>query len=369
MLKKIFITLLITAAVLTVTGSAVMLHPKFGKFPSGQRLERIKNSPNYKDGGFQNLSETPQLTGDISFPELMFKFLFSKTPDKTPERAFNFTKTSLHNIPRNEDVYIWMGHSSYYLQIEGKKILIDPVLSGFASPFSFTTKAFKGADIYKPEDIPEIDYLIITHDHWDHLDYGTIKAIKPKIKHIVTGLGTGAHLEHWDFKSEKITELDWNENVTFSDNFRFTALPARHFSGRTFKRNQAIWASFMVEAPQSKIYIGGDSGYDTHFSKIGDKFGAIDLAILENGQYGENWKFIHMMPEEVLEAGKALKAKQIAPVHNSKFSLSHHAWNEPMKRIVKANATEKLLLLMPKIGEKTYWRETKVYPQWWEDYD
>ena len=368
-LKRILLTILILVGIVTVSAFFIMKQKKFGKAPAGERLERIKKSPHYKNGRFDNLNKTPQLAEDTSMPEVMFRFLFGKTVNKIPSKAFHFEKTDLKNLDQNENLYVWMGHSSYFIQLDGKKILVDPVLSGYASPFSFTTKAFNGSDLYKPEDIPELDYLVITHDHWDHLDYQTVLQLFPRTKKIITGLGTGEHLEFWGYNPKNLVELDWFESADLDSGFKVTAEPARHFSGRGLKRDQAIWASFVFESPTQKIYIGGDSGYDTYFKKIGEEYGSIDLAILENGQYNKDWRFIHFLPGENITAMKDLNAKRMIPVHNSKFALAAHSWNEPLQKMAELN-TENLRILYPKIGEKVNWTDDeKVYEKWWEDYD
>lgn len=347
-----------------------MQHPKFGKAPSGERLERIKKSPHYKNGKFDNLHFTPQLAEDTSMPKVMFRFLFGKKEKNSPQQKFSFTKTDLQSLSPGENVYVWMGHSSYFIQIDGKKILVDPVFSGNASPVTFTTKAFPGSDLYTTDDIPELDYLIISHDHWDHLDYETVKKLNPKVKRVITGLGTGEHLEYWNYDPTKIIELDWGENFDLDNGFKVYAETARHFSGRTFKRNEAIWASFVFETPRRKIYIGGDSGFDDHFEKIGTQYGGFDLAILENGQYNKDWRYIHMMPEEFLVAAKNLKTKRVIAVHNSKFALALHDWKEPMEKITTLNEKENLRLITPKIGEKVNWEDDeKRYEKWWRQYE
>lgn len=343
-------------------------HPQFGKAPSGERLERILKSPHYKNGRFDNLNSMPQLAEDTSMPEVMFRFLFGKFPNKIPQRPFNFEKTDLKSLDPNENAFIWMGHSSYFLQIDGKKILVDPVFSGNASPFSFTTKAFEGTDLYTTNDFPELDYLIITHDHWDHLDYETVLKLFPKTKKIITGLGTGEHLEYWGYNPKNMVELDWFESSDLGEGFKVTAEPARHFSGRGLKRDQAIWASFVFETPNQRVYIGGDSGYDNHFKKIGEKYGSFDLAILENGQYNKDWRYIHMMPGDHIKAMEDLNAKRMIPVHNSKFALATHPWKEPLEKIMELN-TENKRILTPKIGEKTdYLNDDENYEQWWKSY-
>ena len=287
-----------------------MQQPQFGKLPEGERLERIKKSPNYRDGAFQNQSPTKIMSEGVSFFTIMKESLFEKSKRVKPVDEIPSVKTDLLHLDKNEDLLVWLGHSSYFMQIDGKKMLVDPVLSGYASPLSFSIKAFKGTNNYTPEDFPEIDYLFISHDHWDHLDYNAIKKLKPKIKKVICGLGTGAHFESWYFPKEMIIEKDWNEEEILEPGFMVYTAPARHFSGRGFKRNQALWISFVLQTPTMKIYIGGDSGYDKHFAEIGKTFGPFDLAIIENGQYNKNWKHVHLLPEEIVQVANDLSAKQ-----------------------------------------------------------
>lgn len=367
-LKKMIVTISLLIAVIAIGTYVFMQGKQFGKQPSGKRLERILKSPHYKDGKFQNLSPTPQLAEDTSMPKVLYDFFFTKVEDATPKKKFSFSKTDLLHLEPQENFYVWMGHSSYFMQVDGKKILVDPVFSGSVSPLKFTNKAFAGTDIYTTDDIPELDYLIITHDHWDHLDYETVTKLLPKVKQVITGLGTGEHLEYWGFNPDKIIELDWFERTDLGNGFRINAEPARHFTGRGFKRDQAIWASFVLETPNSKIYIGGDSGYDAHFKRIGEKYGRIDLAILETGQYNPAWRYIHMLPGEQLQAMKDLQAERMIAVHHSKFKLALHPWYEPMEKLHALNK-EKLRVITPAIGEKVYWQDDeKVYPKWWEEY-
>lgn len=298
----------------------------------------------------------------------MKDFFFTKKERLKPIDSLPSIKTDLFNIPKEQNVFVWFGHSSYFLQVDGKKFLIDPVFSGNASPIPGTMKSFKGADIYTPDDIPEIDYLIITHDHWDHLDYETIIALKPKIDKIICGLGVGSHLRYWGFKNE-IFETDWYDQTNFGDGFTITTTPARHFSGRTFKRNQSLWASFVLNTPSKKIFIGGDSGYDTHFAKIGNLYGPFDLAILENGQYNWKWKYIHTLPEETVKAAKGLKAKSFIPVHSSKFALAMHSWDTPLKEVNSISKKENLNIITPLIGQSVLIDSILLkgnYEEWWK---
>lgn len=343
-----------------------MQQPKFGKRPAGERLERMINSPNYKNGQFQNLSKTPALTEGVSYYAVIKEFFFTKKKRKIPASMLPSKKTDLKNLNPDENVLVWFGHSTYFMQIDGKKILVDPVLSGQASPVKFTTKSFKGSDVFIADEIPEIDYLFITHDHWDHLDYETILKLRAKVKKVITGLGVGAHLEHWGYDKNIIFETDWNEELKLDDGFVVNTAPARHFSGRGFKRNGTLWLSFILRTPGMKIYIGGDSGYDNHFTEIGKQYGPFDLAILENGQYDKSWKYIHMMPEEAVQAAKDLNAKLLLPVHWSKFSLSNHEWDDPIIRLVKEANRKNMPLLHPSIGEKINLKDPVNNFAWWE---
>jgi len=359
--------ILLSILVLISGATAIILNQaKFGKMPSGKRLERIKKSQNYNNGSFQNQSPTSVMSEGVSYIDIITEFFFSKKQRVTPIDILPSIKTDLLHLGKNEDVLVWFGHSSYFMQIDGKRILVDPVLSGSASPFSFSVKAFKGTDRYTTEDIPDIDYLIISHDHWDHLDYEVIKELKPKIKTVICSLGTGENFEYWDYNPDNIIELDWYEQVTLDSGFVVDATPARHFSGRGFKRNQTLWNSFVLQTPTMKIFIGGDSGYDKHFAEIGKSFGPFDLAILENGQYDKNWKYIHMLPDDLMKAFNDLNAKCLFPVHSSKFALGNHAWDEPL---IKASANckeQNISLLTPMIGEQVNLKDsTQKFSEWW----
>jgi len=339
----------------------VML-PKFGKLPEGERKARIEKSPNYKNGAFGNLNDTPQMTG--GFLKIMKDMFNAK--NRRPVDEIPSVKTDLLNLDRDKDILVWFGHSSYFMQIDGKRFLVDPVFCGNASPFSFMIKSFKGTDIYTPADIPEVDYLIITHDHWDHLDYKTVTELKSKVGKVITGLGTGAHLERWGYESKIIIETDWYDQVELGDGFRVNVTPARHFSGRGTKPNQTLWVSFVLQTPTIRIFIGGDGGYDEHFAEIGEKFGGFDLAILENGQYNTSWKYIHLMPDQVLQAAKDLRAKRLFPVHSSKFALANHSWDKPLKAITEFNKKVNQPLITPIIGETVYLKDsTQVFTEWW----
>lgn len=341
-------------AIIVLLALSVILfinQPSFGRTPRGARLERVQQSPNYRNGSFQNQHETVMMTSDKGRLAGIWEFLFRKIDGLRPEEPLHVNKTDLHQIAPDAEVLVWFGHSSYLIQTSGKRILVDPVFC-MASPVSFVNKPFAGTDVYKPEDMPDvIDYLVISHDHWDHLDYQTIKKLKNRIKTVICPLGVGEHFEYWGFDKEQIVELDWNEDANLESGFMIHCLPARHFSGRGLNANQSLWASFLLETPLRRIYIGGDSGYDTHYAEIGERFPNIDLAILENGQYNEEWKYIHLMPQYMAQAAKDLKAKRILTVHHSKYALAKHRWDEPLKNEEDMKKKDSLDVIIPVIGE------------------
>lgn len=291
------------------------------------------------------------MTGDEGSFQALLHFLFKKYPNTVPDSGqIPAIRTNLKNLDRNKDLFVWFGHSSYLLQLSGKRILVDPVFYAGA-PFEFINKPFPGTDIYKPEDMPDIDYLIISHDHYDHLEYRTVKELQPRIAQVVTGLGVGEDFEYWGFPEEKISELDWGDSLATGDGFKFHCLPARHFSSRSVFPQKTLWASFLVETPDGKkIFIGGDGGYGKHFQKLGEQFSDITLAILENGQYNKDWKLIHTLPEELEKETMELGAQHVVTVHHSKFKLSYHLWNEPTQN-AKALQEKGIPVITPTIGE------------------
>ena len=338
-----------------------------GKNPWGARLKKAEGSANYRDGIFQNRSETLVMDGKGDFFKVLRKFL-NKPKTVIPPGPLPSIKTDLKNLPDGKPVLVWFGHSSYLIKINGKHILVDPVFSGYASPFNIkSAKSFEGSNVYSVDDMPEIDILLITHDHYDHLDYTTVKKLDKKTKYIITSLGVGSHLDYWGFDSNKVTELDWDDSVEKIAGIKFTATPARHFSGRGFKRAKTLWSSFVLKTRDYSIYLGADSGYDTHFKEIGEKHGPFDLAILESGQYNEMWKPIHMMPEETVQASIDLKAKTLLPVHWAKFSLSLHPWNEPIERVIKKADELQVEITTPMIGEPVVIGEKYPAKLWWRD--
>ncbi|MGE8379707.1 MAG: MBL fold metallo-hydrolase [Sphingobacterium sp.] len=343
------------------------VHPMFGGNFKGTRLERMKQSPNFRNGVFHNLEVTPSLKSDVNVVSLMWDFLFNKKPGLKPLDVLPALKCDLKNLPP-QDLLIWFGHSSYLLKIDGKLLLVDPVFSENASPVPGSNKAFKIAVDYTVADFPKIDYLFISHDHYDHLDYETIIRLREKVGQVICGLGVGAHFESWGYKTEQIVEGDWYDQVNLVPDFQVTFTPARHFSGRRITRNNTLWTSFVLKTSKYNLFLGGDSGYGKHFKTIGERFGPFDLAILENGQYNDAWHYIHSLPEEWGLETKDLQAKVTMPVHSSKFALAMHGWKEPMEKFYETAQKEHSKLITPKIGELVSLNKLDtIYSPWWRD--
>ncbi len=356
---------LLGGAVLAAAGSIGYLNlAKFGHLPDEISMKKIKMSPHFRNGKFRNIHQTAKMTGEKGFLGRMWDFYFGTHPDTKPKQNIPTIKTNIKKLPQDENLLVWFGHSSSYFQLNGKTFLVDPVFSKNASPIPHNVVPFRGTTIYSADDMPEIDYLIITHDHYDHLDYETIIALKPKIKHVITGLGVGSHFRYWGYDNDIISEMDWNESLDVADG-QVHCLPARHFSGRLFEC-RTLWASFLVDCGGYKLYIGGDSGYDDHYRLIGEKFGSVDLALLEAGQYDKNWRYIHEHPEEFIKSATDLRAVRVLPVHNSKFSICNHPWYEPLDKITELAKGTNLHIVTPKIGEIVFLKDNaQQFSDWW----
>jgi len=365
---RALLVLLMVISGLIAAAYAYLQSPKFGSLPQGARLERVRTSPHFVDGAFRNLVPTPVLTNDSSFLSILLENTFGrKTQRLKPESPIPAVKTDLRALDRADDTVIWLGHSSYYVQLGGRRILIDPVFSRNAAPVPYANAAFSGTSLYTAEDMPEIDYLLITHDHWDHLDYPTAAVLRPKIGKVVCGLGVGADFERWGYAKDRILEADWFEFLALENDFQVHVLPARHYSGRLMEKNKTLWVAYALETPERRMFLSGDSGYGPHFAEIGRKFGGFDLAILDAGQYDRRWAHIHMFPEEAAQAAADLNAKALLPGHIGKFAIANHAWDEPFERLAAASAGKPYTLQTPEIGEPLHLEGgAPSFRQWWK---
>lgn len=348
-------------------------------YPKEYTKKHIKSSTNFKNNKAQNKEPIKRMT-KIQRQNIESKIqnqIFQTKPKNllrellSPDKVvIPSVKSDLLQIPK-EDSFVWFGHSSLFFWLNSKTLLIDPVLKSCASPIPFLIKPFSGADIYSASDLPKIDYLFITHNHYDHLSKSTIKALVNKIGHVITPLGVGKYLIKFGIKPCQIYELDWDESLKLDSTLRTHCLTTRHFSGRgIFDRNKSLWASFMLESKDKKIFLSGDGGYGMHFKAIGKKFKYIDFAFIENGQYNIKWAQVHSFPKESLQALKDLNVKKAMPIHNSKFKISTHNWRDPLDSLLALyNKDENInfALLTPKIGEITpLWRDINT-PRWWQE--
>lgn len=356
--------ILIILIVILIVFYSLFTRPVFGKRPTLESLEQIKQLPNFEKGEIKNLLDTPTKPKEISYSTMLRKMLKGNKKG-SPLHALPSLKPELANsIPLK---ITWFGHSSYLLQVDELNILVDPVFSKRTSPFQFLgTKQFPGTDFFKVEDFPAIDYLVITHDHYDHLDYASILKLSGQIDKVVASLGVADHLVHWGIVKDKITSLAWGERITFNSNLEFICTPARHFSGRGIRRNQSMWASFVLKTRSYHLFLGGDSGYGPHFKEIGDQFGPFDLSILECGQYNTMWPLIHMFPNEVVKAAVDLKSKNMMPVHWGKYRLALHDWDEPIKLVVKEAGLANVNLVTPMLGQSFILGQERPNFRWWE---
>lgn len=346
----------------------IKLSPQFGATPSGDHFEQISKSQNHDGKTFINLIPTSMDMGFKNGVKVMYQWMFDSN-NRVPINPLPVQFDS-NGIEKGDSLSIitWYGHSAISLEMEGKLILIDPMLGNAASPVPFMTKRFKYEQPIDLESISKVDAVILSHDHYDHLDYPSIMKLKDKVGHFYTPLGVGSHLVSWGVDKSRITELDWWESAKI-DELEIVATPARHFSGRGISdRNTTQWASWVIQGKNEKIYFSGDSGYGPHFKEIGDKFGPFDFAMMECGQYNKNWEAIHMLPEQTIQASMDIKAKRMMPIHWSAFNLSLHAWIDPVDRAVKAAKLHDVDILTPQIGARfSPGNEAISSSEWWRD--
>ena len=299
-----------------------------------------------------------------------FKEWFAKGVDRVPTKPLPQVKPDLKAFlePSDDIKTIWFGHSTFLLNLSGKIILVDPVFSESASPFKFMVKRFQ-RPVLELSELPPVDYVVISHDHYDHLDMDSMKFFKEKkATKFVTPLGVGSHLIGWGIEADRITELDWWGSHKVSG-VEFIATPAQHFSGRDgIHDNTTLWASWVIRTDKHNIYFSGDSGYDTHFKEIGEKYGPFDVAFIENGQYNIKWHAVHMLPEQSVQAYFDLKAKRYFPVHWGMFELAFHSWYEPIVKISQAAKEKGINLVAPKLGEMIAINDQLVAQAWWKEF-
>lgn len=334
---------------------------EIGQSPSEEELKSFEKLSYFKDGKF-HASEEMKLypdkvrNGPAGFSRMLMQSRFAP---KEPLPQIKLSKESFSKTPEDFTFY-WLGHSSVIMELGGKRIVFDPVL-GNAAPIPFAVPRYNPAPIAY-NDFPKIDYVIITHNHYDHLERKSVQALKDS--HFIVPLGVGAALRGWGIASENITELGWGD-VFKQDGLSITAETAMHYSGRAKQAsNETLWNSYVLKNADKSIYWGGDTGYGKHFKEIREKHGSFDLTALEIDAWNPGWPNIHLFPEETVKAAQDLNAKQILPLHWAVFDLALHPWHESIDMVLDAAKNTDIKVLTPKMGEKVMVKTTT--PQkWW----
>lgn len=345
-------------------------HLQFGGKITKAHLEKYRQSPNWIKGRFRNKSYTKMMHAKpADFPKL-FKKQFFETQFRMPEKPIELEPfegvdfDAVQDIPR----FTWFGHSVALLKINGKNLLIDPMFGSDTSPIGpVRTKRFSENTLSIIDRLPPIDAILFTHDHYDHLDYDSMKKLRRKVNTYFTSLGLARHLERWGVPTEQIREFDWWDSTDF-EGIKITFTPSRHFSGRGLTdRFKCLWGGWVFQTTQHQIYWSGDGGYDTHFQEVGEKFGAFDWAFMECGQYNPTWYQTHMNPEESVQAALDANAKIAIPYHWGGFALALHTWKDPVERFAAEAKRKNQTICTPKPGEIVTFGSEPIGNAWYKD--
>lgn len=350
----------------------VNLSPQFGGSATEAQKVIYAQSEQYKNGVFSNIGGVKMSMGFNDYVKSLVGF-FRPQPKSKPKGSITVQKADSLSIAQysGNTRLIWFGHSTFLLQINGKSILLDPMFGEVPAPSPLLgSKRFSKNLPIEVEKLPKIDAVILSHDHYDHLDYGTILKLKDKVAVFYTPLGVGVHLSEWGIDPARIKELDWWEEATFKE-LTFACTPAQHFSGRGLTDGgKTLWSSWVIKSDAESIFFSGDSGYGPHFKEIGKKYGPFDFAMMECGQYNILWQEIHMLPEETAQAGVDIKARTIMPIHWGAFKLAMHAWSEPVERLSIKAAELNMPVVSPRIGQPIVLGQVPIAAEeWWNEFN
>lgn len=344
-----------------------MFLKQFGGKITKELLEQYQQSENWRNNSFQNLEPTSLDTNLLNMPAMIYKQLSNRSgrmPDK-PLPILPFDRSAFLS-PAPEAKFIWYGHSVVLMRISNKTLLIDPMLGPNTTPIApFPTKRFSEDTLSLIDDFPEIDLVLFTHDHYDHLDYASMQKLKRKTKQYFVALGVKRHLVSWNVDPDLITEFDWWDSNLFHE-IDITFTPTRHFSGRGLTdRMKGLWGGWVFQTRKEKIWFSGDGGYGEHFKEVGKRLGPFDFAFMECGQYNDDWRPIHLFPDESVQAAIDAGAKKAMPVHWAGFSLSYqHTWTEPGDEFLKAALDLNLSYALPPLG-KLFSASSNETDKWW----
>ncbi len=340
--------------------------PQFGGKPSEEDKINYSKTGHFEEGKFVNLIPTSM---DMDFAKIrsILRDQLKSDPTRTPSDLLPSQQATYDHVPDSVVRMTWFGHSAILLQIGGKNIMIDPMFGSTPSPHPWLGGSrYKMQVPWQIEQLPHLDAIVLSHDHYDHLDYGSILKLKDKTDKFYVPLGVDAHLKSWGINNEDIIAGDWWDEFNMEE-ITLVCAPARHFSGRGFTRNQTLWASWIVMHGDSRIYFSGDGGYGPHFKEIGEKYGPFDFAMMECGQYDKRWDNIHMMPEETAQAAKDVNANWMMPIHWGAFTLALHSWTDPADRVVEAANQLGIRISTPMIGETFVIKDNDLpADKWWK---
>jgi len=367
----IFIPLALVAAITLWVASRLR---EFGARRKGPDLYRYADSPHFRDGRFRNLHpytrKPPQSPGSRrargkKLQDLLFTGGTRRPPVPLPVRRDGLS-TEASGVETDPTALVWLGHSTVLIRIDGLTVITDPVFSRAIFPLRpLAPKAFDYAAPITVGDLPDIDVVLLSHDHYDHLDYPSIRKLAAKADRFVVTLGVGEHLKKWGVSRDRIDERDWWQSIAVGP-LTFTATPAQHFSGRGLRdAGQTLWASWVIEGTKDKLFFSGDTGYFEGFKEIGERLGPFDITLLECGAYNVQWPNVHMMPEETVQAHLDLGGRALQPIHWGKFDLSVHAWDEPVERLIRAAAENGVTVATPMVGQTYRLSEPLPHEPWW----
>lgn len=344
----------------------VLSLPSFGSRAEGERLARLQAHPLYREGRFDN--QPPQLPRASGDTWMMLQRQFGGTEVRVPPKPLPMAAIGPDALAARPGLRaFWIGHATVYVEIDGLRLLVDPIFSAYASPFDAGPKRFHPPPIALAE-LPKIDAVLITHDHYDHLDMRTVVPLAAKGTRFFVPLGIGAHLQRWGVPAAQISEFEWWQEQVLGG-VRFVCTPSRHYSGRGLSdTNATLWSSWAVLGAKHRFYVSGDTGYAGHFKQIGDRLGPFDLGFIKIGAYGPgaSWADIHMSAEDAVRANQDVRARRMFPVHWATFNLAFHEWDEPIKRAQAAARTVQVDLLTPRLGEAVDADQPFASTAWWE---
>jgi L-ascorbate metabolism protein UlaG (beta-lactamase superfamily) len=363
MKSKIIISIITVFAILQCTGTDAPVVNNSDQTLAG----KINLRPEYKDGKFNDMGTTLNMSF-TEFVSTTWDFLFADN-QRTPDAELPAKPVDLSNFnsPASDQLNVtWLGHSSLMINIDGYKILTDPVFEKRISVLGPTR--FNGDVPLDIQQIPEVDAIIISHDHYDHLNKYSVQRLNDRSNRFVVPLAVGALLEDWGVPRDKIVELDWWQEYRLDQKLMIAATPAQHFSGRgLFDRNATLWASWVIQTPFHSVFFSGDSGYFGGFKQIGEKYGPFDMTFIECGAYGKGWPKVHMFPEQTVQAHLDLKGIVLHPIHWGTFNLALHPWYEPMVRLTVVADSKKVMTATAIVGETTLYGSNIRSARWWEE--